>query len=122
MKRDMDEKAIIVPDQDVFNVELTLSDGAYILKMGKLNYRDSLVDSQTGTMQSRAEFTILIQYWFPEPVCRVTIERLFDPILSLCPACGAAESSRTLCLYSKRGRQGRTAKLRQAKDRGITDY
>lgn len=85
MKREMDEKKLIVPEEGTFNVELTLSDGSVYPKMGKLNYRDSLIDSQTGTMQSRAEFSNPDSILLPNQFVRVTMKGAVRPDTILVP-------------------------------------
>jgi len=85
MKRAMDEKTIIVPEEGMFNVELTLSDGSTYPIMGKLNYRDTLVDSQTGTIQSRAEFANPDSILVPNQFVRVTMKGAVRPNTILVP-------------------------------------
>lgn len=85
MKRKLDEKAILVPDEGKFDVQLTLSDGSIYPIMGKLNYRDTLVDSQTGTMQSRAEFSNPDSVLLPNQFVRVTMKGAVRPNAILVP-------------------------------------
>jgi len=103
MKRAMDEKAIIVPDQDVFNVELTLSDGSIYSKMGKLNYRDSLVDSQTGTMQSRAEFANPDSTLVPNQFVRVAMKGAVRPNTFIVPQRSVLQNQTGHYLYIVNG-------------------
>ncbi len=83
--KELNEKAILVPDQGKFNVELTLSDGSIYPKMGKLNFRDILVDPQTGTMQSRAEFENPDSVLVPNQFVRVTLKGAVRPNTILVP-------------------------------------
>jgi membrane fusion protein, multidrug efflux system len=85
MKRKLDEKSIIVPDEGKFTVELTLSDGTVYPKIGKLNYRDNLVDAQTGTLQSRAEFANPDSLLVPNQFVRVTLKGAMRPNTILVP-------------------------------------
>jgi len=83
--KELNEKAILVPDQGKFNVELTLSDGSIYPKMGKLNFREIQVDPQTGTMQSRAEFDNPDSVLVPNQFVRVTMKGAVRPNTILVP-------------------------------------
>ncbi|MBN1627228.1 MAG: efflux RND transporter periplasmic adaptor subunit [Deltaproteobacteria bacterium] len=85
MRRKIDEKTILVPDEDKFDVELTLSDGSIYPITGKLNYRDTLVDSQTGTIQNRAEFANPDSILMPNQFVRVTLKGAIRPETILVP-------------------------------------
>jgi membrane fusion protein, multidrug efflux system len=79
MKRSLEKKALILPAEGKVDVELTLSDGSNYPVTGKLNYRDTLVDSQTGTIQSRAEFSNHDSTLVPNQFVRVTLKGATRP-------------------------------------------
>jgi membrane fusion protein, multidrug efflux system len=83
--KEINEKSILVPDQGKFDVELTLSDGSIYPINGKLNFRDIQLDSQTGTMQSRAEFANPDSVLVPNQFVRVTMLGAIRPNTILVP-------------------------------------
>jgi membrane fusion protein, multidrug efflux system len=103
MKRKLEEKTVIVPDEGKFNIELTLSDGSKYPEMGKLNFRDNLVDSQTGTMQSRAEFANPDSTLVPNQFVRVTMKGAIRPNTFLVPQRAVMASQAGHYLYIVNG-------------------
>lgn len=85
IRRQMDEGTILVPDQGELDVQLTLSDGSVYPIMGKLNYMDTLIDSQTGTIQNRAEFSNPDSILVPNQFVRVTLKGAMRPDTILVP-------------------------------------
>jgi len=99
MRRKIDEKAILVPDEGKFDVELTLSDGSIYPIMGILNYRDTLVDSQTGTIQNRAEFANPDSILMPNQFVRVTLKGAIRPNTVLVPQRAVQQSQEGHYVY-----------------------
>jgi membrane fusion protein, multidrug efflux system len=85
MRKKIDEKDLVIPDEGKFNVELTLSDGSLYPRTGRLNYRDSLIDAQTGTIQNRAEFANPDSSLMPNQFVRVTLKEAVLPHTILVP-------------------------------------
>jgi membrane fusion protein (multidrug efflux system) len=103
MKRNLDEKAITIPEEGKFDVELTLSDGSIYPIMGKLNYRDIQVDPQTGTMQSRAEFANPDSALVPNQFVRVTVKGAKRPNTVLVPQRSVQQSQAGHYVYVVNG-------------------
>jgi membrane fusion protein, multidrug efflux system len=78
-RRQLENKDIIVPDNGKFDLTLTLSDGSIYPKTGKLNYRDTLIDAQTGTIQNRAEFSNPDSILMPNQFVRITMKGAVRP-------------------------------------------
>jgi membrane fusion protein, multidrug efflux system len=78
-RRQLENKDIIVPDNGKFDLTLTLSDGSVYPKTGKLNYRDTLIDAQTGTIQNRAEFSNPDSILMPNQFVRITMKGAVRP-------------------------------------------
>lgn len=85
IRRQMDEGTILVPDQGELDVQLTLSDGSIYSVMGKLNYMDTLIDAQTGTILNRAEFVNPESILVPNQFVRVTLKGAIRPDTILVP-------------------------------------
>jgi membrane fusion protein, multidrug efflux system len=79
MRRQMDEKTILMPKEGNVGIQLTLSDGSIYPQLGKMNFRETLVDSQTGTIQSRAEFANPDSVLVPNQFVRVTMKGAVRP-------------------------------------------
>ncbi|MBN1625293.1 MAG: efflux RND transporter periplasmic adaptor subunit [Deltaproteobacteria bacterium] len=85
MRKKIDAKAILVPDEGKFNVELTLSDGSIYPRIGELNYMDSMIEAQTGTIQYRAEFANPDSILIPNQFVRATLKGAIRPNTILVP-------------------------------------
>jgi membrane fusion protein (multidrug efflux system) len=103
MRRQMDEKTLLVPDEGKFDVELTLSDGSVYPILGKLNFTDTLIDSQTGTIQSRAEFANPDSMLVPNQFVRVTIKGAVRPNTFFVPQRAVLQSQAGHYLYIVNG-------------------
>jgi membrane fusion protein, multidrug efflux system len=85
MRREMDEKTLLMPEDGNIKIELTLSDGSVYPRIGKMNFRETLVDQQTGTIQSRAQFANPDSALMPNQFVRVTMKGAVRPNSFLVP-------------------------------------
>jgi len=103
MRKKIDEKVILVPDEGKFNVELTLSDGSIYPGIGKLNYSDSMIDTQTGTIQYRAEFANPDSFLIPNQFVRVSLKGAIRPNTILVPQRAVQQSQAGHYVYIVNG-------------------
>jgi membrane fusion protein, multidrug efflux system len=76
---------LVLPPNEDFDVELTLSDGSKYGRSGKLNFRDTRIDAQTGTIQGRALFPNPKSELVPNQFVRVTLKGATYPNAFLVP-------------------------------------
>jgi membrane fusion protein (multidrug efflux system) len=73
IRRDVDAGRLKLPADRRFDVTLRLADGGTYGKTGKLGFTDARVDSQTGTIEARAEFPNPNGMLHPGQFARVTL-------------------------------------------------
>lgn len=76
---------LMLPPNEDFDVELTLADGSRYEQPGKLNFRDTRIDAQTGTIQGRAQFPNPQGELVPNQFVRVTLKGATYPKAFLVP-------------------------------------
>ncbi len=74
LRRDVDEGRIRVPAQNAYQVSVKMSDGSTFDQIGKINFSDNVVNTNTGTISSRAQFANPQGMLLPGQFVRVTLK------------------------------------------------
>jgi membrane fusion protein, multidrug efflux system len=90
---------LILPPNEDFDVELTLADGSRYAQRGKLNFRDTRIDAQTGTIQGRAQFPNPRSELVPNQFVRVTLKGATYPNAFLVPQRAVMQGQRGQFVY-----------------------
>ena len=74
MRQDEAAGRLRLPPGNQYSVRLTLSDGSVFSQVGRMNFTDSIVDTSTGSVRARAEFSNPDGTLLPGQFVRVRLE------------------------------------------------